>query len=145
MPIRDAERELNIPRSTIQRILRATLRISPYRISFLQQLIPSDYRKRLEFAQHCRREMRDDAGYMNRIAWPLQSPDLTPLDFFLWDHVKGEVYSVPIKSLNHLKSRIRQAIRRIDPSVLAKVWKNTKMGLNHVVRLGGGHIEQLVI
>ena len=78
-------------------------------------------------------------------ASPPRLPDLSALDFFLWGHVKDEVYSVPIESLNHFKSPIRQAIRRIDPSVLAKVWKNTKVRLNHVVRQGGGHIEQLVI
>ena len=60
-------------------------------------------------------------------------------------HDEGEVYSVPIKSLNHLKSGIPQAIRRIEPSVLAKVWENTKMRLNHVVRQGEGHTEQLGI
>lgn len=27
------------------------------------------------------------------ISWPLQSPDLTPLDFFPWAHVKTTVYS----------------------------------------------------
>ena len=54
-------------------------------------------------------------------AWPPRSPDLTPSDFFLSGQVKGEVSSIPIESLNHLKSRIRQAIRRIDPIVSVKV------------------------
>lgn len=76
---------------------------------------------------------------------PPLSPDLTPLDLFLYGHVKDDVYSVPIEPLSHLKHRIRQAIRRIDQSVLAKVWKNPKMRLNHVVPQGGGHTEQLVI
>ena len=67
--IRDVERELNIPRSTVQRILRATLSIFPYGISLLQQLLPNDYQRRIEFAQHCRREMKNDAGYMNRIVF----------------------------------------------------------------------------
>ena len=29
------------------------------------------------------------------IAWPPRSPDLTPLDFFLWGFVKDQVYSIP--------------------------------------------------
>ena len=69
VPIRNAGRELNIPESTIQRILRAILSMFPYRISLLQQVLPNDYQKRLEFAQHYRREMRNDAGYMNRIVF----------------------------------------------------------------------------
>ena len=39
----------------------------PCRISFLKQLLPKDYQERLELTQHCGREMRNDAGYMNRI------------------------------------------------------------------------------
>ncbi len=67
--IRTAERELNIPRSTIQRVPRRILRMFPYKISFLQQLLPNDYQSRLEFAQHFRHEMRNDPGYISRIVY----------------------------------------------------------------------------
>ncbi|EZA60089.1 hypothetical protein X777_13914, partial [Ooceraea biroi] len=30
-------------------------------------------------------------GRGGRISWPARSPDLTPLDFFLWRHLKHEV------------------------------------------------------
>jgi hypothetical protein len=33
------------------------------------------------------------------IAWPPRSPDLTPLDFFLWGYVKNIVYQVKINDL----------------------------------------------
>jgi hypothetical protein len=29
------------------------------------------------------------SGYQELTAWPLQSPDLTPTDFFLWGHLKS--------------------------------------------------------
>jgi hypothetical protein len=36
--------------------------------------------------------------------WPLQSPDLTPFDFFLWGFVKDEVHVLPMPiTLNNLK------------------------------------------
>jgi hypothetical protein len=28
--------------------------------------------------------------------WPLRSPDITPVDFFLWGYVKDKVFSTPI-------------------------------------------------
>lgn len=28
--------------------------------------------------------------------WPPRTPDLTPLDFYLWDHIKNKVYFSPI-------------------------------------------------
>ncbi|EZA48500.1 hypothetical protein X777_12995, partial [Ooceraea biroi] len=31
-------------------------------------------------------------GRGGRISWPARSPDLTPLDFFLWGHLKNEVF-----------------------------------------------------
>ncbi|EZA48610.1 hypothetical protein X777_13623, partial [Ooceraea biroi] len=31
-------------------------------------------------------------GRGGRISWPARSPDLTPLDLFLWGHLKNEVF-----------------------------------------------------
>ncbi|EZA48673.1 hypothetical protein X777_13179, partial [Ooceraea biroi] len=33
-------------------------------------------------------------GRGGRISWPARSPDLMPLDFFLWGHLKNEVATV---------------------------------------------------
>ncbi|GBM70077.1 hypothetical protein AVEN_237189-1 [Araneus ventricosus] len=35
------------------------------------------------------------------MAWPPRSPDITPLDFYLWGHVKQHVYSERINDINH--------------------------------------------
>jgi len=43
------------------------------------------------------------------IAWPARSPDLNPLDFYLWGHLKTIVYSTPIASVEVLRARIQQA------------------------------------
>ena len=37
------------------------------------------------------------------VEWPPRSPDLTPLDYYLWGHLKAMVYAVKIRSLDHLK------------------------------------------
>ncbi|GBO05805.1 hypothetical protein AVEN_11406-1 [Araneus ventricosus] len=36
------------------------------------------------------------------MAWPPRSPDITPLDFYLWGYVKQHVYSERINGINHL-------------------------------------------
>lgn len=41
-------------------------------------------------------------GRGGSINWAARSPDLTPLDFFLWGHLKHKVYQTPITDLNHL-------------------------------------------
>lgn len=42
-------------------------------------------------------------GTFGIISWPARSPDLTPLDFFLWAHIKTVVYRDPPISFQDLK------------------------------------------
>ena len=37
--------------------------------------------------------------------WPARSPDFNPVDYFLWEYLKTEVYSVPINSREQLPQR----------------------------------------
>ena len=41
------------------------------------------------------------------VEWPPRSPDLTPLDFFLWSYIKCKVYTTPPANLDDLEMRIR--------------------------------------
>jgi hypothetical protein len=47
------------------------------------------------------------------IPWPPHSPDITPLDFFLWGYVKDIV-----TSLDELKIRVFSAIEAATPQIL---------------------------
>ena len=40
------------------------------------------------------------------VAWPPTSSDLTPLDFFLWRHVKNIVYINPVNTRQDLIEQI---------------------------------------
>jgi hypothetical protein len=51
--------------------------------------------------------------------WPTRSPDITPLDFFLWGYVKSNVFRAPVNGLDDLKSRIR-IFQRICSTELGK-------------------------
>jgi len=35
--------------------------------------------------------------------WPPRSPDLTPLDYFLWGYVKSECYKLALGNIEELK------------------------------------------
>ena len=39
---------------------------------------------------------------------------LNPCDFCLWRHIEYIAYKLPITSIEHLKNRIREAIRSIN-------------------------------
>ena len=49
-----------------------------------------------------------EIGRYGKIHWPARSPDLTPMDFFVWGWVKDQVYRQPVDSLDELKVRIAQ-------------------------------------
>jgi hypothetical protein len=44
--------------------------------------------------------------YFSRTAWPPRSPDHNPIDFYIWGHVKNEVYSTPVTKVDELWERI---------------------------------------
>ena len=50
------------------------------------------------------------------VPWPPRSPDLSPLDFFLWGHLKGVVFAQPVPSLRALRALLSQAIASLSPS-----------------------------
>ncbi|GBN28156.1 hypothetical protein AVEN_218069-1 [Araneus ventricosus] len=44
--------------------------------------------------------------YGGCVEWPPHSPDLNPLDFFLWGYIKQRVYATPLPTLQKLRNRI---------------------------------------
>ncbi|GBM34478.1 hypothetical protein AVEN_106717-1 [Araneus ventricosus] len=75
------------------------------------------------------------------MAWPPRSPDLTPLDFYLWGYVKQHVYSERINDIIHLKPRITDVIHSVTPEVLTRVWGELDCRLDVCRATNGTHIE----
>ena len=45
-------------------------------------------------------------GENGTVSWPPRSPDLTPLDFFLWGHMKSVIFETPVNTQEELAARI---------------------------------------
>lgn len=65
-------------------------------------------------------------GRLGPVAWPPRSPDLTPLDYYFWGHMKSLVYDkrAPVNSREELIERIESAadeIRRNPEMIAASV------------------------
>jgi hypothetical protein len=60
-------------------------------------------------------------GRRGTIDWPARSPDLTPLDFFLWGYGKSCVYKSRPQTIDELKERILQAFENISGELLVRV------------------------
>uniref|UniRef100_A0AAF5DK87 Transposable element Tc3 transposase n=1 Tax=Strongyloides stercoralis TaxID=6248 RepID=A0AAF5DK87_STRER len=55
------------------------------------------------------------------INWPSRSPDLSPLDFFLWGYLKDRVYRNKPEMIEDLKENIETEIADIPRSMLKRV------------------------
>lgn len=83
-------------------------------------------------------------GRRGPVEWPARSPDLTPLDFFLWGYLKSKVYETQPASLEELRQRITYECQRITPEVLQNVRQSFQSRLYHCMEVQGGHFEQMI-
>ena len=57
-------------------------------------------------------------------AWALRSPDMNPLDFFLWGYCKQNVYKNKPTNVADLKTEIENFLAEISVEMCARVVKN---------------------
>jgi len=73
--------------------------------------------------------------------WPPRSPDISPLDFFLWGYVKDKVFSTPVTDIKNLKARITDAFATITEDILENTWRETDYRLNVLHATKGAHVD----
>ncbi|XP_066600142.1 uncharacterized protein [Prorops nasuta] len=80
------------------------------------------------------------------VQWPPRSPDLTPLDFFLWGHVKSLVYVTPVETENQLIERIVTSFDEVmnTPGIFDRVRTSMLRRCEACIRVRGNHFEQLI-
>lgn len=85
-------------------------------------------------------------GRGGTISWPARSPDLNPLDFFLWGHLKQVIYEMGGNSLEELKNKIRTEVENLNsnPALITSVQTNFARRLAVCIANNGGHFEQLL-
>jgi len=83
-------------------------------------------------------------GHGGPVAWPQRSPDLTPLDYYVWGHMKTLVYETKVDSRAALRHHISAAAEHIrnHPNNIASATKSLLMHAENCTATGGGHFEQ---
>lgn len=79
----------------------------------------------------------------HRIVWPPRSPDLTPLDFYLWGTVKEKVYATRVDTREELMERISTVFQELKGKPL-EIKRATRSVVNRCRKCqeeNGGHIE----
>ena len=71
--------------------------------------------------------------------WPARSPDLTPLDFFLWGYLKQKVFSTPPISLPVLRRRIVNEVNllRQNPDMIRRSFRSMVKKCNQCIQKNG--------
>lgn len=83
-------------------------------------------------------------GRRGEIEWPPRSPDLNPLDFFLWGHLKSVVYRTRPNTLLELEQRIEMEINEIEPQSLENVRNEFIDRLGYCQAVEGFQFEHLI-
>lgn len=83
-------------------------------------------------------------GRRGHIEWPPRSPDLTPLDFFVWGYLKSKIYATQPESLDDLRNRIINECRQITPEMLRNVRERFEQNLFYCMEVNGGHFQHLI-
>ena len=78
-----------------------------------------------------------------RVEWPPRSYDLTPLDLFLWGHIKSLVYANKSATLDHLKDNIQREIANVLVEMCARVVENWVQRIDRCKRARGGHMTHI--
>jgi len=83
-------------------------------------------------------------GQGGPVAWPPRSPDLTPLDYYLWGHMKTLVYETKVDSRAALRRRIFAAAQqiRILPHNIACDTGSLNIRAENCIANGGGQFDQ---
>lgn len=83
-------------------------------------------------------------GRRGPVEWPPRSPDMTPLDYFLWGYLKSKVFMNRPNNIDDLQHRIIQEIRQISPQMVHNVQKEFVSRLGHCQVVNGHQFEHLL-
>jgi hypothetical protein len=79
-------------------------------------------------------------------AWPPRSPDLNPLDFYLWGHLNAIFHAAPVDNEEALHHRIENAYQTIQqlPSVFERMRRSRMRYVEMCIEFHGGNLEHLL-
>lgn len=77
------------------------------------------------------------------VEWPPRSPDLTPLDFFVWGYIKGKVYVTPPNNIQDLRQRILHAFHELSQNrnIISNSIREMRRRVAVCIQNNGQHVE----
>lgn len=80
------------------------------------------------------------------IPWPARSPDLTPVDFFLWGAIKERVYRTKVRSEQECREKLQDAFEfyRQHPEKIRRATTSIINRARRCIEEDGHHFEHLL-
>ena len=93
--IRTAARQLELPHSTVHKVLHKNLRLYAYKVQMLQALQPNDMPRRKEFAVNMLQRISEDEAFLKRVCFSDEatfhvSGKLNKHNVRIWGSVKSK-------------------------------------------------------
>uniref|UniRef100_A0A914DE75 Transposase n=1 Tax=Acrobeloides nanus TaxID=290746 RepID=A0A914DE75_9BILA len=76
--------------------------------------------------------------------WPHHSPDLSPINFFLWGYIKSRIHKTSIADLDELKDRIQMAFKNVTSDLLEESIEEFKTRLERVTNTNGDLVDATI-
>jgi len=73
--------------------------------------------------------------------WPPNSPDLNPLDYYIWSVVKRVINKHKHLNVTSLRTAIEAAFADIDSATLQRACERFRSRIEPVIEADGGYIE----
>lgn len=87
-------------------------------------------------------------GREGAIAWPPRSPDLTPMDFYVWGFMKNIVYGPgrpEIQNINELRQRVHEAAEQVrQQNAMERACQSLLRRARLCIECNGENFEQLL-
>lgn len=78
------------------------------------------------------------------VEWPARSPDLSPLDYFLWGAVKNQIYKDTPRNIEQLKARLTNAFDAIPRRTIQRAVIHARKRAQLCFNLNGQLFEHLL-
>lgn len=82
-------------------------------------------------------------GRRGSVEYPPRSPDLTPLDFFLWGYLKDKVYGRKPKTIEELKNAIKEECLGVPYNLFEDVCDSVKQRCEKCLQESGRQFEHM--
>lgn len=84
-------------------------------------------------------------GTNGPIKWPARSPDITPLDYFLWGYVKDEIYKSNYDTVEDLTTALENILTHMHPiKIRNAILRSLPKRINLCIQQNGYHFEHLL-